>query len=239
MIYVPKGRALEYSPLACNIAVGCPHRCAYCYGPSAFRMNPKDWPTPRYKENAVSRFEASAKKFAGDPREILFCFATDPYMTEEAANIMDGILPLAEKHDLRVQILTKNPLRAMHRHRGIIAKNGWKLGTTICFMSEILREKWEPGAPSISSRLEALALAKKEGISTWVSIEPVVDPDEAIAVIKHVKPMADFIKIGKWNHSTEAAKIDWTDFLRRAREALGDHPHLVKEDLLKYGKEGE
>ena len=34
IIYEPKGKALEYAPLACNLYKGCPHGCRYCYGPT-------------------------------------------------------------------------------------------------------------------------------------------------------------------------------------------------------------
>ena len=30
-IYTPKGPALEYAPLACNLYRGCAHGCLYCY----------------------------------------------------------------------------------------------------------------------------------------------------------------------------------------------------------------
>jgi len=238
MIYEPKGRALEYSPLACNLAVGCVHKCEYCYGPGAFRVAPADWPTPRYKKNAVAEFEKDAVKFAGDPRDILFSFASDPYMTEESAVTMAQILPIAETNRLRVQVLTKNPARALEVSGDILARNGWKLGTTIIFLSEQLRAEWEPGAPSIDSRLGALARAEDLGIKTWVSIEPVVDVDEAIAAIKAVKPLADFIKVGKLNHHALSKEIDWADFLCRAKDALGSHPHLIKDDLKKFEKAG-
>jgi DNA repair photolyase len=237
MIYEPKGRAREYSPLACNIAVGCVHDCKYpCYGPGAFRVNPVDWPKPRYKKDAVLSFEKDARKLAGDPRDILFCFASDPYMTDESSRLMSEILPIAEANRLRIQVLTKNPARAMRESGHILKRNGWKLGTTIIFLSEKLREKWEPGAPSIASRLEALRDAHEAGISTWVSIEPVVDADEAVAAIEAVKPFTDFIKVGKLNHSKHADSIDWFDFLSRAKEALGDHPHLIKDDLKKFAR---
>ena len=31
VIYEPKGRAREYSELACNLYRGCTHGCRYCY----------------------------------------------------------------------------------------------------------------------------------------------------------------------------------------------------------------
>ena len=33
IIYEPCGMAKEYSPLACNLYVGCSHCCRYCYAP--------------------------------------------------------------------------------------------------------------------------------------------------------------------------------------------------------------
>ena len=34
IIYEPKGRAREYSPLAANLYRGCGHGCIYCYAPA-------------------------------------------------------------------------------------------------------------------------------------------------------------------------------------------------------------
>ena len=34
IIYQPKGKAREYSPLAANLYLGCNHGCKYCYAPS-------------------------------------------------------------------------------------------------------------------------------------------------------------------------------------------------------------
>lgn len=234
MIYEPKGRALEYSPLACNLVVGCVHRCTYCYGPGAFRVKPEDWSTPRFKKDAVQRFEKAAKKFAGDPRDVLFSFASDPYMNAESAELMSEILPIAEAHNLRIQILTKNPALALETSGTIMLRNGWKLGTTIIFQSEKLREEWEPGAPSIASRMAALQAAHAMGIPTWNSIEPVVDVGEALATIVAVKPYIDFLKLGILNHYKLTKTIDWAAYLVRAKVLVGDLPHLVKHDLKKF-----
>ena len=234
LIYEPKGRALEYSPLACNLAVGCTHRCTYCYGPGAFRVDVEKWGTPRMKANVVADFRKAAVKFRDDPRDILFSFASDPYMTDESAAIMAEVLPIAEENNLRVQVLTKNPTRALDTSGEILQRNGWKLGTTIIFLSEQLRKQWEPGAPSIESRIGAVKTAHERGIKTWVSVEPVVDVDEALAAISAVLPYADFLKVGKLNHHPLARTINWADFLRRAQAIIGEHPHLIKEDLKKF-----
>jgi DNA repair photolyase len=237
LIYEPRGRAFEYSPLACNLAVGCVHRCRYCFGPGSFRVAPENWGTPRFKENAVEKFEKDALKLQGDPRDILFSFASDPYMNAEAAGLMSKILPIADHNRLRVQVLTKNPGLALKTNATELKRNGWKLGVTMIMVSETLREQWEPGAPPIADRLQALKDAHAIGIPTWVSIEPVVDVDEALASIETVMPYADFLKVGKLNHMPEEKAIDWADFLARARALLGDHPHLIKDDLLKFDAE--
>lgn len=241
LIYEPRGRALEYAPLACNLAVGCIHGCRYCYGPRAFRVPPTDWTVPLPKEDLVGRFARSAEQFAGDPREILFSFATDPLGTLEQVEDLRAILPLAEAHRLRLTVLTKNP-EAAEEFLPVFARNDWSLGTTVCFTDEALRAEWEPGAPSIASRLSGLALARARGVRTWASVEPVLDPEEGLRAIRALLPLADLLKVGKWNHDRRAAAIDWASFCDRAVALLGDHPRVLKVDLLAaagYVEEGD
>lgn len=231
LIYEPKGRALEYAPLACNLAVGCIHGCRYCYGPASFRVPPTDWTVPLPKADLVGRFERSARKFAGDRREILFSFATDPLGTVEQARDLALVLPIAAQYRLRLTILTKNP-EAAEPLLPLFRANDWSIGTTVCFVDEALRAEWEPDAPSIASRLAGLALARQQGIRTWASVEPVLDPEEGLRAIAALRPLTDLIKVGKWNHDKRAARIDWAGFLDRAVEALGDHRRVLKVDLL-------
>ena len=37
VVYKPRGRAREYSELACNLYRGCTHGCRYCYAPASMR----------------------------------------------------------------------------------------------------------------------------------------------------------------------------------------------------------
>jgi hypothetical protein len=231
IIYEPKGRAREYAELACNLAVGCVHRCSYCFGPGAFRCSVEDWGTVQRKANLVERFERDAQRYAGDPREILFSFATDPLGTEEQVADLRAVLPIAERYRLRLTVLSKNPVAAAEFLPQFWA-NDWSLGTTICFLDEALRATWEPGAPSIAARFEGLRAARAAGVRTWASVEPVVEPEEGLQAIRALLPLIDLIKIGKWNHDRRAAAIDWEGFLDRAVALIGDRPRVLKVDLL-------
>lgn len=236
VIYEPRGKAREYSELALNLMNGCLHGCKYCYCPNIRRMSLNEWsanPTPR--KDVLKHLERQAKKMQNCDKEVLFSFMHDPYQNEEAAELTRSALLILEKAGFKkVQVLTKAGVNAVVDFP-ILERNGWKFGSTICFMSESMREEWEPGAPSIQSRIDAIKKAHDLGVYTWVSIEPVFDPEEALSVIRELKPIVSFFKIGKLNHFKEIeSKIDWKQFLFDVEAELGDHPHYIKVDLEKY-----
>jgi DNA repair photolyase len=110
-----------------------------------------------------------------------------------------------------------------------------KFGSTIIFRNEDLRNEWEPGAPSISSRYEAVKKAHELGIFTWVSIEPVIVPEESLKVIQDLKPFVNLWKVGKLNHFKEIeSKINWKQFFLDAKKELEGCNVYWKKDLLKY-----
>ena len=79
VIYEPKGKAREYSPLACNLYKGCAHGCIYCYAPSATYTDRKTFSdNPQPRKNILQQLEKDASKFTRDPRSILLCFTCDP-----------------------------------------------------------------------------------------------------------------------------------------------------------------
>jgi len=234
VIYEPRGKALEYSPLACNLFTGCSHKCKYCYCPAIFRKTLDDWSNaPHPRTRILKQLEKDAIKLQGDKREILFSFMTDPYQSEEAAFLTKQALLICEKYRLIPQILTKAGFRAVSNF-DILLKNNWKFGSTIIMRSEEMRAKWEPGAPSIVSRYEAVKIAHNLGIYTWVSLEPVVDPGEALKVIEDLKEYVSFWKLGKLNHFKEIENIDWKYYINQAINLLKGKNYYIKNDLKKY-----
>ena len=239
IIYEPRGKAKEYSDLAVNLYTGCSHGCRYCYCPAILRKKIDEWsanPTPR--KDILRLLEKDAQKMKGEPREILLSFMSDPYHSDHAAALTREALLILEKYELRVQILTKGGLRSMQDF-DILARNHWKYGATIIFSDDEMRKEWEPHAAPIQERMEAVRTAHRQGIDTWVSIEPVVAPAQALEVMRQLKGSVDLWKVGKLNHCKELeAAIDWAGFLIDTEMLLEGENVLIKKDLEKYRSKG-
>ncbi|MEI8244603.1 MAG: radical SAM protein [Lentisphaerota bacterium] len=239
IVYEPKGAAKEYADLACNLYTSCIHGCRYCYVPGCVRKSREEFSFElSIVKDCVKKFEHDAKILAGDSREILFSFTSDHYQTFDSAALMERIYMIAEENNLRVSVLTKAGFRAVP-HFKYFKRNGWKLGSTICFADEHNREFWEPGAPSIFSRIEAVKQAHAMGIYTWVSIEPVIYPRCAFEVIEELRGHVDLWKIGKINHMPELErKFKWVEFREYLKEVLAGENYYIKKSLteLYHGK---
>ena len=230
IIYKPKGKALEYSQLAANLYKGCGHACVYCFAPKATFTDREVFSSKEYirpRPNVIEQLKKDAVKYQGTDKPVLLSFTTDPY---QPANDKFGITREALKillhHDIPVTILTKGGFAAckdfdlLARHPG----NAFSVTLTTDDPQESL--KWEPGAWSPVGRIESLYIAHMKGIKTWVSFEPVINPDAVIRLIRRTHSYIDLYKVGKLNYHPLAKTIDWKQFLFR-----------VEAELDKYGKE--
>jgi len=73
----------------------------------------------------------------------------------------------------------------------------FSFGTTLIFTNQDDADKWEPNAAEIDFRIEAIKKARNKKIKTWVSLEPVIDPKQALQLIDKYHPIVDHWKIGK------------------------------------------
>ena len=234
VIYEPKGAAKEYTHLAINTHFGCEFRCIYCYAPSICRQNLADWSkSPKPKENILARVEADAKRMAGDPREILLCYMSDPYQNDEAAAITRSVLLILEKYKMTATVLTKAGMTAV-RDFDILKRNNWKFGTTLSISCDQTKAEWEPGAASVKSRADAIRIASGMGIQTWLSMEPVIDPQQALNVIDYLIEYVDFWKIGKMNH--RKLNVNWVKFRSDAIALLDSYGanYYIKKELREF-----
>lgn len=243
VIYEPKGRAKEYSELACNWYMGCTHGCQYCFAPGCMRKSAKEWYSSiTIRENVVEAFRSDAEYMYknNDKRPVLFSFLSDPYQPIEAKyRITQQILGIVRRFELNAKILTKGAYDLVKRDFKIIKAANVELGVTVCFVDDSIRQEWEPHASPVEDRFRILKEAHEMGIYTWVSLEPVIDPEQALEVIKRAAPFVNFWKVGKLNHMKEVEdKVDWHKFYVDVVALLDSlqAKYYIKEDLKKYSE---
>jgi hypothetical protein len=80
-----------------------------------------------------------------------------------------------------------------------------------------------------------LCEAHDRGLPTWVSVEPVIVPDEALEVIRYGQDLGvvGHYRIGPLNHHPHAETVDWRAFGERLAQTLVDTGarYLIKHDL--------
>ena len=242
IIYEPKGKAYEYSPLALNYFSGCDHNCYYCYvNDQKGRWNPD------YNHNVVEikidydRIVKSAKKYKGCEKQILLSFTGDPYCQAENGET-SKILEILNNFGHKVAILTKNPEKALKDIELIKSfGNRIKIGTTLTFDNDIHSLEWESGAPIPTSRISGLRQFSEAGVANFISFEPVIIPAQSLNLLSQVIPFVGSVKIGMLNYYKGIYKtIDWAKFLSDAVKILRDNgmddKFYIKKNLNAYNK---
>lgn len=246
VIYRPKGRALEYSPLACNLYIGCTHGCKYCYAPGCMRKTAAEWQEDVYARKGVLRsFEKDCEalkkaRSADDKHRVLFCFLSDPYQPlERDLHVTRCAISIAMRYGVKISVLTKGSYDTVEPDLSLMKSAGVHLGITLSFVTDSKRKVWEPNASTVMERFKLLRKAHDMGIYTWVSMEPVIDDKEALRVIDRAHEIVDFWKVGKLNHNREQEhKIDWHKFYIDVKAKLDGYGsrYYIKQDLRAFAK---
>ena len=240
-IYEPKGRALEYSPLACNLYLGCEHGCRYCYAPGCMRKTMEQWHSVvEAREGILSAFEKDCRAMAknrinDENHRVLFCFLSDPYQPIEGKlHLTRQAIEKAKSWLVKVSVLTKGKYSLVSQDFDLMREADVHLGVTLSFVNDRKRKQWEPNASSVSDRLKILKEAHTRGIYTWVSMEPVIDAKEALAVIDKAHDVVSYWKVGKLNHDKEnESKVDWHQVYVDVKAKLDGYgaQYYIKDDL--------
>ncbi len=209
-IYKPKGAAAEYGDYAVNIYTGCPHRCYYCFVPNVLHLDRETFHSfvdPRKDIVKELRRKLEREQITG--KLVHLCFTCDPYPTGCDTATTREVIKALKEYGNHVQILTKGD---RSRDFDLLDGGDW-YGVTYSGADTID----EPCALERSKRLFTLAEAKSKGIKTWVSFEPVVNPEQVLWTIRANHYFFDKVKIGKLNYWP--SDINWTQFGREV-EAL-------------------
>jgi len=232
-IYEPKGRALEYAPLACNLYRGCGHKCTYCYAPQVIRESRDTFHSSiNPRKNILAEIRKDAAKLRNDPRRVLLSFTSDPYQKEnDEHKLARSAIEILHEHGLSVEILSKGGMRATQDFDLLGAED--RVAATLTSVSDDIAREWEPGAALPKDRMAYLELAKSRGLVTWASLEPVIDPAESLEIIRQTHTFVDKFKVGTLNHHARSKEIDWRRFGLDAVELLEKLgcDYYIKKDL--------
>ena len=243
IIYEPKGKALEYSELAANLYKGCSHGCKYCYVPGIppwkFKKNAREefYSNPAPRPNVLKQLQRDAKKLDGDKRPVLFSFTSDCYQPiEKECRITMQAIETLRQYNIRPQVLTKAGTWAIERDGKILKAAGGIWAATLTTDNPDTSLDWEPGAPLPGERIKALKIAKSFGLETWVSFEPVIDPEAVFRMIKETHSFVDLFKVGKINYHPLEKEINWQEFLIKVESVLDKYSckKYIKKDLLAF-----
>lgn len=238
IIYAPKGQAGEYAPLACNPYRGCGNGCAYCYVPLVTKQ-----PRPEFDAGAVERadfmrkFHADAAQYraAGSREQVMLSFTTDPYHPGDTQLTREVLLALPV-YGLSFCTLTKGGLRAL-RDIDLFKPAHDAFASTLTTLDDEFSRKWERAAALPGERLAALKAFRERGIFTWVSLEPTLDVEASLRLVRETHSFVDLYKIGRANYLKEITRTtDWRDYTLRMVDLcqrLGVK-HYIKKDLQEY-----
>ena len=232
-----KGRAAEYGKLSLNLYIGCDHWCRYCYAPGVCHLLPEEFRIPKPKKNALERLEKDARELAGETEPIFLSFITDPYThADNSIGLTRMAIQILHANNLHVKILTKGGQRSFRDFDLLGPQDSY--GATLTFVDDCDSKYWEPHAASPGDRISMLEAAHKKGIPTWVSLEPVIDPGQTLALVRRTHTFVDEYRVGKLNYSP--SDVDWPRFANQIINLFNarDCAYFIKQDLYNYCPEG-
>ena len=157
-----------------NLYRGCQHQCIYCDSRSACYQI-ENFNDVLVKTNAIEllRKELPRKRVKGT---IGTGSMNDPYMpVEKQRQLTRQALQVIVEHRFPVHIITKSDmvLRDLDILRQINQVYA-AVSITITTASDSLGKKVEPGAPEVSKRFKALQILSENGITTGITLMPVL-----------------------------------------------------------------
>ena len=190
-----------------NPYVGCGHGCRYCYASFMKRFTGHLEPWGEFVDVKVNAPQLLRKQLKRKRRgNVSLSTVTDPYQPlERNYRLTRGCLEALLDHQFSVNILTRSPLCL----RDIDLFKQFKdieVGFSITTHDEAIKKIFEPHSPSIHSRVKALETLRKEKISTYAFIGPMLplDPKPLVAMMDG---LVDEVLIDRMNYTNKVKSL--------------------------------
>ncbi|MCW4025565.1 MAG: radical SAM protein [Candidatus Bathyarchaeota archaeon] len=182
---------------------GCRHGCLYCY---ARKYEYNKWIKPTPRKDVIEKLKKDIKVLKSTDKicniqDILLGSNTDSYQPLEAEykqtrQVIDELI----SNELPFSILTKSNrvLRDIDLFKGY----QWcRVGVTLTSFDETFRRDLEPYTVSYDERIKVLVALKENGISTYLSGEPImpVEASNPLEIVHKLKDVVDLFEFGLYD----------------------------------------
>ena len=220
----------------CNPYLGCTFGCTYCYArylPQNDRPK-EDW--GRWliaKKNAVEVARKQAKKVAG--KSLYLSSVTDPYLPiERSLGLTRGILEEVLPYQPRLVVQTRGPL--VVRDIDVLSEfHSIRVNISIPTDDEAIRQSFEPKAPPLEKRWDAIAQLKDAGIPVGLCVTPTLPLKDVDAFIDRLAAFgADVLVVQEFHDSGGGFGADTSEtaLQLRARAFVGNGAISTLLDVL-------
>jgi len=215
------GGTKEWAETNCNIVLGCEHGCRYCYARSMAyqfgRIKSYDEWGDTYNCLNEEEVQKARKDYGGT---VMFPTTHDitPQFLEPCVQVLYKLLDAGN----RVLIVTKPHFvcteRLCREFSDFKSKILYRF--TIGAMDDEVLAYWDVNSPLFGERFKCLRHAHQKGFATSVSVEPMLDPPNAVKLFHRLKPhVTDSIWLGKMNQMRKRVQPR-TDAERKACDRL-------------------
>jgi DNA repair photolyase len=191
-------------PYVINPYTGCQHSCSYCYARFMKRFSGHAEPWGQFVDVKVNapdllRVEITRKK----PQKVWISGVCDPYQPLEGKYALTRqCLEILIQNNWPLTVQTRSPL--VLRDLDILQRGqGVEVGFSIPTADDRIRKLFEPNAPSIESRLRALAELHRARVKTFVMIAPMLPGAERLA--ENLAGHVDSVILDRMNYHS----ADW------------------------------
>jgi len=191
-----KSQVYDY---ALNPYVGCQHACVYCYAKFMKRFTGHKERWGEFLDVKINAPELLAhevqKKRVG---RVWISGVCDPYQPlERKYKLTKRCLNILVENGWPFTVQTKSAL-VLRDIETLKRSKDAEVGFTINTADEKIRRIFEPGAPPLSKRIEALANLHSEGVRTFAMIAPILPGAEGL--VRALKGKVDYVILDRLNY---------------------------------------
>jgi DNA repair photolyase len=191
-----KSKVFDY---VINPYVGCQHGCTYCYARFMKRFTGHKEPWGEFVDVKINAPDLLRQEIIKKPMgRVWVSGVCDPYQPlERRCELTRKCLEILLQYDWPVTVQTKSPLvlrdvSLFKRQKEV------EVGLSITTADEGVRQLFEPNAPSIKERIQALNELHLAGVKTFAMIAPMLPKAEELTTSLNGK--VDYVLVDRMNY---------------------------------------